>query len=72
MVCVPGTQPLVTFMDRSRFMVAQKQVQGIDARVLEYPGLWNGSMSGWLTRFVEIPSACFQPVKTVLDLRNRL
>lgn len=72
MVCVPGTQPLVTFMDRSRFMVARKQVQGIDARVLEYPGLWNGSMSGWLTRFVEIPSACFQPVKTVLDLRNRL
>ena len=71
MVCVPGNQPLVKFMDRSRFMVAKKQVQGVDARVLEYPGLWNGAMSGWLTRFVEIPSACFQPVKTVLDLRDR-
>ena len=32
-------------------------------KVLEHPGLWNGGMSGWLTRFVEIPSFCFQPVK---------
>jgi len=39
--------------------------------VLEYPGLWNGGMSDWLTRFVEIPAACFQPVKTILDLVDR-
>ena len=72
MVCVlPSAVPLPACMDSRRFMVAQKRVHGNEVRVLEYPGLWNGGMSDWLTRFVEIPAACFQPVKTILDLVDR-
>ena len=72
MVCVvkPG-QPLAPYVDESRYLLAEKKVMGESAKVLEHPGLWNGGMSGWLTRFVEIPAACFQPVKTVMDLVGR-
>ena len=72
MVCVvkPG-QALAPYVDESRYLLAEKKVRGESAKVLEHPGLWNGGMSGWLTRFVEIPSACFQPVKTVMDLVGR-
>lgn len=72
MVCVmkPG-QSLAPFVDESRYLLAEKNVTGKSAKVLEHPGLWNGGMSGWLTRFVEIPAACFQPVKTVMDLVGR-
>lgn len=45
-----------------------KSFEGRDLFALERPGLWNGSMAYWLTRFVEIPSICFAPVKTVHDL----
>jgi len=37
-------------------------------KVLELPGLWNGSMAGWNTIFVEVPLITFNPVKTVEDL----
>lgn len=72
MVCVvkPG-QSLAPYVDESRYLIAEKKVKGKDAKVLEHPGLWNGGMSGWLTRFVEIPAECFQPVKTVMDLVGR-
>lgn len=72
MVCVvkPG-QSLTPYVDQSRYLLAEKVVMGECAKVLEHPGLWNGGMSGWLTRFVEIPAACFQPVKTVMDLVGR-
>ena len=72
MVCVvkPG-QSLAPFVDESRYLIAEKNVMGESANVLEHPGLWNGGMSGWLTRFVEIPAKCFQPVKTVMDLVGR-
>ncbi len=72
MVCAlrPG-QSLAPFVDSSRYMMAEKEVQGQKVKVLEHPGLWNGGMSGWLTRFVEIPSICFQPVKSALDLIDR-
>ena len=72
MVCVvkPG-QSLAPFVDESRYLLAEKNVMGESAKVLEHPGLWNGGMSGWLTRFVEIPAVCFQPVKTVMDLVGR-
>lgn len=72
MVCVlrPG-QSLAPFVDVSRYMLATKEVQGEKVKVLEHPGLWNGGMSGWLNRFVEIPSFCFQPVKSALDLIDR-
>lgn len=72
LVCIlnPG-QPLGAYVDKSRSLKATKIVQGQSCRVLEHPGLWNGSMSGWLTRFVEIPASCFQPVKSALDLIGR-
>ena len=72
MVCVlnPG-QSLTPFVDATRHLRARKTFQGQEVRVLEHPGLWNGGMSGWLTRFVEMPSACFQPVKSALDLIRR-
>ncbi|MGB1383897.1 MAG: DUF4301 family protein [Flavobacteriales bacterium] len=72
LVCIlnPG-QPLGAYVDKSRSLKATKIVQGQSCRVLEHPGLWNGAMSGWLTRFVEIPASCFQPVKSALDLIGR-
>lgn len=72
MVCVlqPG-QSLEPFVDPTRYLQTIKQFEGEEVRVLEHPGLWNGGMSGWLTRFVEIPSSCFQPVKSALDLIGR-
>ena len=72
MVCVLGPSPALNrWVDEGRHLIAEKEVEGRIVRVLEHPGLWNGAMSGWLTRFVEIPSACFQPAKTVLDLLGR-
>ena len=72
MVCVLGPSPaLHCWVDEGRHLIAEKDVEGQAVRVLEHPGLWNGAMSGWLTRFVEIPSTCFQPAKTVMDLLNR-
>lgn len=72
MVCaLRPSQSLSEFVDASRYMKATKTMQGREVTVLEHPGLWNGGMSGWLTRFVEIPSACFQPVKSALDLIDR-
>ena len=56
------------FADDQAFFTAEKVVEGQTLRILERPGLWNGSMSGWLTRFVELPGHVFAPVKTVFDL----
>ncbi|MFK7928631.1 MAG: DUF4301 family protein [Myxococcota bacterium] len=65
---------LTRFVDNSRWIRTRKHVLGAPARCLERPGLWNGSMGGWLTRFVAVPRATFNPVKTVanlLDERHR-
>lgn len=72
MICAisPG-QSLSPFVDQSRFLKSTKSIQGEMMEVLEHPGLWNGGMSGWLTRFVEMPSECFQPVKNVFDFIGR-
>jgi hypothetical protein len=45
-----------------------KSKNGIDIKVLELPGLWNGTMSDWNTIFVEVPIETFNPVKSVNDL----
>lgn len=72
MVCVlePGTA-LELYVDHTRYLKSPKVLDGQQVHILEHPGLWNGGMSGWLTRFVEIPTTCFQPVKTALDLIER-
>jgi hypothetical protein len=49
-------------------LVSEKLMLGKRTSVIELPGLWNGSMWGWNTVFVEIPSRVFHPVKTVNDL----
>lgn len=59
---------LERFVDAQASIVSTKPVAGGVLRVLERPGLWNGSMAGWSTLFVEVPATTFAPVKTVLDL----
>ncbi|HEX2465119.1 MAG TPA: DUF4301 family protein [Thermoanaerobaculia bacterium] len=59
---------LADFVDQTRVFVSEKTARGEKLRALEHPGLWNGSMAGWNTVFVEIPKEAFTPVKTVLDL----
>ncbi len=56
------------FVDERAVIVTRKSAGGRDLLALERPGLWNGAMAGWLTSFVEVPLAVFNPVKTVLDL----
>lgn len=59
---------LEKFKDDSKYFIVRKKHHGQPIRYMELPGLWNGSMAHWNTIFVEIPSATFSPVKTVLDL----
>jgi len=59
---------LARFVDPDAAIVTRKSAFGRELRALERPGLWNGAMAYWGTRFVEVPLAVFNPVKTVLDL----
>lgn len=56
------------FVDPATVFISTKSHEGRPVKALERPGLWNGSMAGWNTVFVEVPDATFAPVKTVLDL----
>lgn len=59
---------LVKYIDKQTYIVSDKSYNGKPIKVLELPGLWNGSMAGWNTIFVEVPPITFNPVKTVEDL----
>jgi len=59
------------FSDPGKYFIVEKSYLDKDIRFIERPGLWNGSMSDWLSIFVEVPSETFTPVKTVLDLLNK-
>jgi len=59
---------LKSFVDAGSGLVTSKAKEGQTIKVLEWPGLWNGSMAQWMTVFVEVPAETFTPVKTVLDL----
>ncbi len=59
------------FTDPKAVIITRKKVNGVDATVLEHPGLWNGAMAGWRTVFVEVPAVVFRPVKTLDDLLAR-
>lgn len=59
---------LTRYVDPMTGFISSKSYQGRSLKALELPGLWNGAMSGWLTAFVEVPVATFNPVKTVNDL----
>jgi hypothetical protein len=59
---------LNSFVDHNTGFISEKSEGGRTLRALELPGLWNGSMAGWLTLFVDVPLETFSPVKTVFDL----
>ncbi len=59
---------LQKFVDPTTAFITEKSYRGKTIRALEWPGLWNGSMAGWNTIFVEVPGFTFAPVKTVFDL----
>lgn len=56
------------YADAGACFISSKQHEHSTIRVLERPGLWNGSMAHWNTVFVEVPKATLNPVKNVLDL----
>jgi hypothetical protein len=60
--------PLRRFVDDEAVIVTRKSAFGRPLVALERPGLWNGAMGGWITRFVHVPAEVFTPVKTVNDL----
>ena len=59
---------LPAHVDQATGFISSKSLHGRELKALELPGLWNGAMSDWLTIFVEVPIATFNPVKTVNDL----
>ncbi len=59
---------LMQFRDMNTGIITIKYWKGQEIKVLELPGLWNGSMAHWNTIFVEVPLETFNPVKTVFDL----
>jgi hypothetical protein len=59
------------FVDHNTGFISEKSVGGRSLKALELPGLWNGSMAGWLTIFVDVPVETFSPVKTVFDLGRK-
>jgi len=59
---------LERYVDRKTGIISRKSHEGKPLKVLELPGLWNGSMAGWNTVFAAVPSATFNPVKIVGDL----
>ena len=56
------------YVDHEAVFISRKSQEGRELKALELPGLWNGSMARWLTVFVEVPIATFNPVKTMFDL----
>jgi Domain of unknown function (DUF4301) len=59
------------FVDQNTGFISEKSMGGKSLKALELPGLWNGSMAGWLTLFVDVPMETFTPVKTVFDLARQ-
>ena len=66
----PGGDPyrLENYVDHAASFLVHKSHGGRPLFSLERPGLWNGSMAGWKTRFVDLPGEVYTPVKTVFDL----
>lgn len=59
---------LTQYTDPATGFISRKSKDGRELKAQELPGLWNGAMSNWITLFVEVPVATFNPVKTVVDL----
>ena len=56
------------YANQGRVFISRKSYNGDEIKVLELPGLWNGSMALWNTVFVEVPIQTFNPVKSIEDL----
>lgn len=56
---------LPRYVDPEAAFITRKSMGGSELKALEKPGLWNGSMAGWISIFVEAPLVMFNPVKTV-------
>ncbi|MFZ0932106.1 MAG: DUF4301 family protein [Syntrophobacteraceae bacterium] len=56
------------FVDPRAVIITRKSIDGTDIHALELPGLWNGGMANWITVFIEVPAATFNPVKSLFDL----
>jgi len=56
------------YVDPQTGFISKKTKGAQTLKSQELPGLWNGAMANWITLFVEVPIATFNPVKTVNDL----
>ena len=59
------------FIDPETGFISKKSKGATVLKSQELPGLWNGAMANWITLFVEVPLATFNPVKTVNDLLRK-
>jgi len=59
---------LLEYRDPDSGLITIKFKDGKELKALELPGLWNGSMAKWITKFIEVPKTTFTPVKEVNDL----
>ena len=59
------------FVDPMTGFISKKTKGAQTLKSQELPGLWNGAMADWITLFVEVPVATFNPVKTVNDLLRK-
>lgn len=62
---------LRNFVDPETGFISKKSKGAQVVKSQELPGLWNGAMANWITLFVEVPLATFNPVKTVNDLLRK-
>ncbi|MBR4739191.1 MAG: DUF4301 family protein [Bacteroidales bacterium] len=59
------------YVDPMTGFISKKSKGAQTLKSQELPGLWNGAMADWITLFVEVPVATFNPVKTVNDLLRK-
>lgn len=62
---------LGNYVDADTGFIAKKSKGAQIVKSQELPGLWNGAMADWITLFVEVPLATFNPVKIVTDLLRK-
>ena len=62
---------LPKYINQKTGFISKKKQNGIEMRIQERPGLWNGAMADWITVFVEVPVETFTPVKMLSDLLRK-
>jgi hypothetical protein len=59
---------LADFCNEKEYFVVQKDHMGKKVQYIEKPGLWNGAMGKWLSKFIEVEETTFTPIKSILNL----